>query len=82
MFILSPVRTEKAVAKMEFGNTVTFVISEAANKSDVKAEVEKIFGVKVRDVRTYHPAKGGKRAIVRLAEGSKTEDIAAKLKMI
>ncbi len=82
MFIVSPVRTEKAVAKMEFENTITFQVTEQATSKDVKAEVEKLFGVKVEDVRMHNREKGGKRAIVKLAKGSKTDDIAAKLKLI
>ncbi|MDD5336934.1 MAG: 50S ribosomal protein L23 [Candidatus ainarchaeum sp.] len=82
MFIISPVRTEKSVAKMEFANTVTFVVTAEAKKSDVKAEVEKLFGTKVQAVRMYNTAKGPKRAIVRLAKGAKSDDIAAKLKLI
>ena len=82
MFIISPVRTEKSVAKMEFANTVTFVVAAESKKSDIKAEVEKIFGTKVDSVRMYNTAKGQKRAIVRLVKGAKTDDIAAKLKLI
>lgn len=82
MFIISPVRTEKAVAKMEFGGTVTFIVKNVATKKDIKSEVEKIFGVKVKNVRMYNTAKGGKRAVVRLVDPSKTEAIAAKLKLV
>lgn len=82
MFIISPVRTEKAVGKMEFENTITFVVSEDSNKTTVKAEVEKMFGVKVDTVRILNTAKGKKHAIVRLSKGSKTDDIAAKLKLV
>ncbi len=82
MFIIAPVRTEKAVSKMEFDNTVTFSVAEAATKKDVKAEVEKIFAVKVAGVRIYNTSRGGKRAVVRLAKGSKADEVAAKLKMI
>lgn len=82
MFIIAPVRTEKAVAKMEFDNTITFQVIEASTSKDIKMEVEKMFGVKVEDVRMHNREKGGKRAIVKLAKGSKTDDIAAKLKLI
>lgn len=82
MFIISPVRTEKAVGKMEFDNAITFVVDVKATKADVKAEVEKLFSVKVADVRTFNTAKGKKHAIVRLAKGFKTEDLAAKLKLV
>lgn len=82
MFIISPVRTEKSIAKMEFGGTVTFVVKQSATKKDVKSEVEKVFGVKVRGVRVYNAAKGGRRAVVRLTDPAQTEAIAAKLKLI
>lgn len=82
MFILAPIRTEKAVGKMEFDNTITFAVTDAATKMDIRGEVEKTFNVKVDDVRTYNTSKGGKRAIVKLAKGFKTDDIAAKLKLI
>lgn len=82
MLIIAPIRTEKAVAKMEFGNTITFKVAEGATKSAIKQEVEKIFGVKVAAVRTHNLSKGGKRAVVRLAKGSKSDDVAAKLKLI
>lgn len=82
MFILSPIRTEKAVAKMGFDNTITFKVTDAATKGDVKTEVETMFGVKVDGVRMHNTSKSGKRAVVRLAKGSKTDDIAAKLKLI
>lgn len=82
MLIISPIRTEKAVAKMEFDNTITFAVVESATKSSVKAEVEKMFAVKVAGVRIHNRQKGGKRAIVRLAKGSKMDDIAAKLKLV
>lgn len=82
MLIIAPIRTEKAVAKMEFDNTITFAVAEAATKKGVKEEVEKMFGVKVDGVRVFNSPRSGKRAIVRLAKGSKTDDIAAKLKLI
>ncbi len=82
MFIVAPIRTEKAVAKMEFDNTMTFEVVEKATKKDVKVEVESMFGVKVDSVRMKNTPKGKKHAVVTLAKGSKTDDIAAKLKLI
>ena len=81
MILLEPVKTEKAIGKIEFDNTITFKVEEKATKKQVKDEVEKIFKVKVKSVRTYLAQTGGKRAVVRLAEGHKAEDISSKLKM-
>ena len=76
-----PVKTEKAIGKIEFENTITFKVDNKATKGQVKEEVEKVFSVKVHSVKTYLAPDGKKRAIVRLAEGHKAEDISSKLKM-
>jgi large subunit ribosomal protein L23 len=79
--ILSPVITEKSTLLSEH-NQVVFRVAPTANKSEIKAAVEKLFGVKVTAVNTLN-VKGkvkrfrgrlGKRndvkkAIVTLAEG-------------
>lgn len=79
--ILRPVMTEKAVSGQE-KLAYTFQVALGANKKEIKYAVEKIFPVKVRDVRTLH-VKGKyrrykmtvghrpdwKKAIVTLAEG-------------
>ena len=79
--LIEPVKTEKAIGKIEFDNCITFQVDENATKKDIKAAVEKLFKVKVANVRTQRGARGGKRAVVKLAKGSKAEDISAKLKM-
>ncbi len=76
-----PIKTEKAIGKIEFENTITFKVDNTANKEQIKNEVEKVFGVKVHSVKTYIAPDGKKRAVVRLAEGHKAEDISSKLKM-
>ncbi len=79
--LIEPIKTEKAIGKIEFDNCITFKVDEKATKKDIKAAVEKLFKVKVACVRTQRGARGGKRAVVKLAKGSKAEDISAKLKM-
>jgi len=82
MILEAPVKTEKAIGRIEFENTITFRVSHKATKPQVKSEVEKLFGVKVAMVRTYITPSGEKRAAIRLAEGYKAEDISSKLKMV
>ncbi len=81
MILKEPVKTEKAIGKIEFDNTITFKVEEKATKKQVKDEVERIFKVKVKSVRTYLAPTGGKRAVVRIADSHKAEDISSKLKM-
>ena len=45
--ILRPIITEK-IAGLSEGNTVGFVVPLGANKSEIKAAVEKLYKVKVR----------------------------------
>ena len=81
MILLAPIKTEKAIGKIEYENALTFKVDRKARKTDIKNEVEKLFKVKVESVNTYHTAKG-KHALVRLAKEFKADDIAIKLKMI
>ena len=84
--LLGPVITEKASISGEASNQVVFKVVRDAAKQEVKAAVEKLFDVKVEDVRTLL-VKGktkrtrhgmGKRsdwkkAYVRLAEGQEID---------
>ncbi len=79
--IIRPVMTEKAVSGQE-KLAYTFQVALDANKKDIKYAVEKLFPVKVKDVRTlrvkgkyrrYRMTLGRKqdwkKAVVTLAEG-------------
>jgi large subunit ribosomal protein L23 len=47
-----PLVTEKGVEKKDNERTLCFEVAPDANKTEVKAAVEKLFKVKVEDVRT------------------------------
>jgi large subunit ribosomal protein L23 len=83
--IIRPVVSEKSYANIE-RNTYTFVVRPDANKTEIKQAVERIWNVKVLDVRTlrrrgkvkrtrYTLGKrpDQKRAMVTLAEGHRIE---------
>lgn len=82
MAILYPITTEKAVGMIELENKLIFVVERGATKKEIKEDVEKQFGVKVEKVTTHITPKGHKRAFVRLKEGFKADDLAAKLKIV
>lgn len=50
--IRRPIVTEKGVGKKEAERTLCFEVAPDANKAQVKAAVEKLFKVKVAEVRT------------------------------
>lgn len=50
--IVSPIITEKATIAKGTIKTYVFEVAEDANKKDIKTAVEKLFNVKVGDVRT------------------------------
>lgn len=83
--ILSPVITEKATAVSE-ANQVVFKVRLDATKPQIKAAVEKLFGVKVVSVNTLTRKgkskrfrgiegrqKDVKKAVVKLAEGDRID---------
>ncbi len=87
--IRRPIVTEKGVNKKEAENTLCFEVLTDANKTQIKTAVQKIFKVKVADVRTintvgklgrrgrftgYRP--DWKKAYVRLKAGEKMPEYA------
>lgn len=87
--IRRPLVTEKGVDKKENERTLVFEVAADANKTQVKQAVEKLFKVKVDEVRTatfegklrrrgkfMGYRSDWKKAYVRLKEGQKTPDFA------
>ncbi len=87
--ISRPIITEKAVGKKETENTLVFEVAPAATKTQVKEAVQKLFNVKVEEVRTamfdgklrrrgrfagYRPS--WKKAYVKLKPGQKMPEFA------
>lgn len=81
MVTLKPITSEKAVKMIELDNTITFETGMNSIKSEIKAEVEKLFSVKVISVRTMIK-QNKKFAYVKLNKQNPAIDIASKLGMI
>ncbi len=77
--IYYPLVTEKAVNMIDSENKITFVVSDKANKNNVKSVVEKTYNVKVKGINIIRDRKGRKKAIIRLAKENKAQDLATKL---
>jgi large subunit ribosomal protein L23 len=84
--IRRPLITEKATRLKETTNTICFEVDRSANKIEIRRAVEKLFGVKVVDVRVANrqgkwkrmgrfvgQRKDWKKAYVRLAPDQKIE---------
>ena len=84
--LLRPLMTEKSMQQKDDLNAVAFQVAVDANKVEIRQAVEKVFNVKVADVRTAN--RGGKwkrmgrfegrrpswkKAVVTLAPGHKIE---------
>ena len=82
-----PIVTEKGVGKKEAENTLCFEVANAANKTQVRQAVEKLFKVKVAEVRTMNIEgklrrrgkfaayrSDWKKAYVKLKPGQKTPE--------
>jgi len=52
--IRRPIVTEKGVQKKEAERTLCFEVAPEANKTEIRAAVERLFKVKVESVRTLH----------------------------
>ena len=79
--IIKPIITEKTMALMQNENKVTVKVLKTANKTEIKLAFERIFQVKVTDVKVSNVAAKSlttryqgttasyKKAIVTIAEG-------------
>ncbi len=87
--IRRPLITEKGVTKKDTERTLCFEVAPDANKTQVKAAVEKLFKVKVAEVRTSNLEgklrrrgrfagyrSDWKKAYVKLKAGEKVPDFA------
>ena len=84
--LMAPVVSEKASIVADQSNQVVFKVARDANKREVKAAVQQLFGVQVEDVRVVN-VKGKvkrtrygigrqsdwKKAYVRLAQGQEID---------
>jgi ribosomal protein L23 len=82
MKVLYALTSEKAVAAIEKFNTLTFVVTDDASKSDIKKEVEASWGEKIVGINTVRTLHGSKKAHVRFAKKGAASEIAGKLKLI
>ncbi len=78
---LRPVASEKAVKLMDVENTLVFETGRTARKEQIKAEIEKLFDVKVAKIRTLMRTNR-KFAYVKLVAKNPAADLATKLGMI
>jgi large subunit ribosomal protein L23 len=87
--IRRPLMTEKGVTKKEAERTLCFEVHSDANKIQIRAAVEKLFKVKVEDVRTANMVgklrrrgrfsgyrSDWKKAYVKLKAGQKVPEFA------
>ena len=62
--IIKPVVSEKSTRQMEESNTYTFQVAVHANKIEIARAIEKLFDVKVTDVRTMSYAGKARRPLM------------------
>lgn len=88
--LIQPVLSEKSYSKANSENKYTFIVSNNANKINIKKEVEKEFKVKVTDVNIIlspskmkkdwikfkmHRKPDIKKAVVQLKKGDKIDEL-------
>ena len=67
--IVSPVVTEKTAEQMDQKSLYTFIVAVDANKIEIGNAVEKLWDVKVLDVRTMrYPGKARRSSLSRMAK--------------
>ncbi|MDI9644954.1 MAG: 50S ribosomal protein L23 [Candidatus Verstraetearchaeota archaeon] len=80
--IIGPVSSESALDRLEKENKLTFIVSLRSNKPEIKWAVEKLYGVKVKSVRTMITNSSEKKAVVALEKEFSASELATKLGLL
>jgi large subunit ribosomal protein L23 len=78
---LTPITTEKAVMMIETENVLTFKTDRKETKDKIKAEIEKLFKIKIANIRTLIK-HNQKYMYIKLKKEFPAIDIATKLGLI
>jgi large subunit ribosomal protein L23 len=79
MTLKFPFVTEKAMVLLENQSKLQFLVTLEASKDDIKRDIEKAFGQKVRSVRTLMNTHGQKKATVSFENNKAAEEILSRL---
>ncbi len=82
MIVHGVVKTEKAVNLASFRKTIPFIVDNRSNKPEIKSEIEKMLGKKVKAIRTHINFKGKKIAYVTFADNVDVDELAASLNLV
>jgi large subunit ribosomal protein L23 len=73
-----PFITEKAMGHMEDGK-LQVIVDFRSNKTQIKNDIEALYGFKVAAVRTMTTMKGQKKAIITFEKADAASEIATRL---
>lgn len=77
-----PLSTEKSVGIVDKGNVITYIVDSRASKTEIKAEFERSFNVRIKSINTINLPNNAKKALIKLAKGYNATDVAVKLKLV
>jgi large subunit ribosomal protein L23 len=76
-----PFVTEKAMMLLD-DNKLQFIVDTRSNKKQIIEDVEKLYGFKVKSVRTMTTMKGMKKAILTFEEPESANEIATRIGLV
>jgi len=76
--IFYPFVTEKAMMLLD-QNKLQFIVDSRSNKKQIAEDVEKLYGFKVKSVRTMTTMKGTKKAILTFEDPESAHEIATRI---
>ena len=75
--VLYPLMGEKATAKRELENKLTFIVSKESTKKQIKEAIEQLYTVEILSVHVMNTPDGVKKAHVKLSDKHSAEEIAS-----
>ncbi|AFP65580.1 60S ribosomal protein L23A (nucleomorph) [Chroomonas mesostigmatica CCMP1168] len=77
-----PLTTETAIKKIQYTNTLFFIVENFSKKKQIKNSIKKFYKVNIKKVNTLIQLNGKKRAFVKLSPDCDALELANKIGFI
>lgn len=77
-----PLACDSTLAKIQYANTLVFIVDISSNKNKIKNAIKKLYKIKIRKVNTLIQLNGKKKAFIKLPSDVDALDVANKIGLI
>jgi large subunit ribosomal protein L23Ae len=77
-----PLSCDSTIAKIQYANTLVFIVDISSNKNKIKNTIKKLYKIKIKKINTLIQIDGKKKAFIRLPSDVDALEVANKIGLI